>query len=188
MSNVLLYVDDFLICYRSKYVHIIERHLQRCLNKLQDWADINGFKFSESKTVCVHFCRLRKEHSDPTLTLNGKRIPVVEETKFLGLVFDRKLTFVPHLRYLRTKCLKALNLLRVVAHTSWGGDQQTLLHLYRSLIRSKLDYGCIVYCSTRNSYLKMLEPIQNHALRLCLGAFRTYPASSLCAEANEPPL
>jgi len=136
----------------------------------------------------VHFCRLRKEHSDPTLTLNGKQIPVVEETKFLGMVFDRKLTFVPHLRYLRTKCLKALNLLRVVAHTSWGGDQQTLLHLYRSLIRSKLDYGRIVYGSTRNSYLKMLEPIQNHALRLCLGAFRTCPASSLCAEANEPPL
>jgi len=60
------------------------------------------------------------------------------------LVFDRKLTFVPYLRYLRTKCLKALNLLPVVAHTSWGGNQQTLLHLYRSCIRSKLDYGCIV--------------------------------------------
>ena len=104
------------------------------------------------------------------------------------MVFDQKLTFVPHLRYLKTKCLKAINLLRVVAHTSWGGDQQTLLHLYRNLIRSKLDYGCIVYGSTRNSYLRMLEPIQNHVLRLCLGAFRTSPASSLCAEANEPPL
>ena len=38
-----LYVDDFLICYRSKHVHIIERHLQQCLNKLADWADTNGF-------------------------------------------------------------------------------------------------------------------------------------------------
>jgi len=27
-----LYVDDFLICYRSKFVHIIERHLQQTLN------------------------------------------------------------------------------------------------------------------------------------------------------------
>jgi len=34
-----LYVDDFLICYRSKYIHIIERHLQQCLNKLSNWAD-----------------------------------------------------------------------------------------------------------------------------------------------------
>ena len=53
-------------------------------------------------------------------------------------------------------------------------DQETLLHLYRSLIRSKLDYGCIVYGSARGSYLRMLDPIQNHALRLWLGAYRKY--------------
>ena len=34
----------------------------------------------------------------------------------------------------------------------------------------------------------MLDHVQNHALRLCLSAFRTPPASSLCVEANEPPL
>ena len=33
-----------------------------------------------------------------------------------------------------------------------------------------------------------LNAIQNHALRLCLGAYRTSPASSLCVEANDPPL
>ena len=53
-----LYVDDFLICYRSKHIHIIERQLQRCLNKLQNWADTNRFKFFTSKTVCMHFCVL----------------------------------------------------------------------------------------------------------------------------------
>ena len=71
---------------------------------------------------------------------------------------------------------------------SWRADQETLLHLYRSLIRSTLDYGCIVYGPARGSYLRMLDPIQNHALRLCLGAYRTSPASSLCVEANEPSL
>ena len=30
-----LYVDDFLICYRSKHIHTIERQLQQCLNKIQ---------------------------------------------------------------------------------------------------------------------------------------------------------
>ena len=123
-----LYVDDFLICYWSKYINIIERHIQRCLNKLSVWADTNGFKFSPSKTVCMHFCRLRKAHLDPSLTLNGTLIPVVEETKFLGLIFDRKLSFISHIKHLKEKCTKALNLLRVIAHTSWGADQRTLLH------------------------------------------------------------
>jgi len=85
--------------------------------------------------------------------------------------------------------MKALNLIRVVAHTFWGADQQhTLLHLYRSLVRSKLDYGCIVYGSARNPYLLMLDPVQNHALCLCLGTYRTSPSPSLCVLANEPPL
>jgi len=180
-----LYVDDFLICYRSKHIHIIERHLQQCLSKLEDWADTNGFKFSPSKTVCIHFCKLCKPNPEPTLLLNGNPVPVVEETKFLGVVFDRKLSFMAHIKHLKDKCTKALNLLRVLAHTSWGADQETLLHLYRSLIRSKLDYGCIVYGSARGSYLQMLDPIQNHALRLCLGAYKTSPTSSLCVEANE---
>ena len=34
----------------------------------------------------------------------------------------------------------------------------------------------------------MLDPVQNHALRLCVGAYRTSPSSSLCVLANEPPL
>jgi len=129
-----LYVDDFLICYRSKHIHIIERHLQQCLNKLADWADTNGLKFSPSKTVCIHFCELRKPHPELTLLLNGTPVPVVEETKFLGIVLDRNLSFIPHIKHLKDKCTKALNLLRVLAHTSWGADQETLLHLYRSLI------------------------------------------------------
>ena len=90
-------------------------------------------------------------------TLNGSPIPVVEETKFLGIIFDRKLSFLPHIRQLKEKCTKALNLLRVVAHTTWGADQQTLIHLYRSLIRSKLDYGCVVYGSAL-SLIHISEP------------------------------
>src|SRR5580692_1019634 len=42
--------------------------------------------------------------------------------------------------------------------------------------------------SARKSYVQMLDPIQNQALRLCLGAFRTTPVESLQVEANEPPL
>ena len=98
------------------------------------------------------------------------------------------MSFLPHIRYLKNKSIKALNLIRVDAHTSWGTDQDTLLLLYTLLIRSKLDYGCIVYGSARSSYLRMLDPVQNHALRLCLGAYRTSPSSSLCILANEPPL
>ena len=63
-----------------------------------------------------------------------------------------------------------------------------LIGLYRALIRSKLDYGCIVYGSARLSYIKRLDIVQNQGLRLCVGAFCTSPNQSLYVEANEPPL
>ena len=73
---------------------------------------------------------MRKQHDDPVLHLYGSPIPVVKESKFLGILFDRKLSFIPHIKYLKAKCLKALNLLKVLSHTSWGADRTTLLMQY----------------------------------------------------------
>ena len=70
-----------------------------CLNKPQQWATDNGFRFSKIKTVCMHICQKRGLHLDPQLFLDKRPIPVVEETKFLGVIFDRRLSFVPHLKY-----------------------------------------------------------------------------------------
>ena len=83
---------------------------------------------------------------------------------------------------------KSIEPLRVVAHTDWGADRKILLNLYRTIVRSKLDYGCIVYGSARPSYLKTLDTIHHQGIRLALGAFRTSPAESLLVEANEPSL
>ena len=142
-----LYVDDFCICYRSKSIGTIECQLQQILDKIENGETSSGFKFSKSKTQGVHFCQLRKQHDDLILHLYGSPIPVVEESKFLSMIFDRKLSFIPHIKSLKAKCIKALNLLKVLSHTSWGADLTTLLKLYRSLVRPKLDYGCIIYGS-----------------------------------------
>jgi ribonuclease HI len=106
----------------------------------------------------------------------------------LGVTFDQKLSFLPHIKNLKKECSNALNILRVISGSDWGADKRTMLHLYRSLIRSKLDYGAIVYGSARASYLKILDPVAHQGLRIALGAFHTTPVHSLYAEAGEPPL
>ena len=175
-----LSVDDFGASYRTKHMHAIERQLQLHLNRIDNWADNNGFKFSQSKTAPLHFCRRRGLHPDPYLVLYDNPILVKKETKFLGILLDSKLTFVHHIKGLKKKCVKALNLLRVVSNTDWGGDRTDLLRLYRALVRSKLDYGYLIYGAACKSYISLLDPIQNQGLRLSLGAFRTSPAQSLC--------
>ena len=137
-----LYVDDFLICYKTKAgVDTVERQLQLQLNKLEEWGNLNGFRFSPTKTTAVHFCCRRKCIRQPCLSIYGTRIPVKDEARFLGLIFDRKLSFLPHIKDLKCRCQNALNALKVLSNKEWGGTSDTLLNLYRSLVRSKLDYG-----------------------------------------------
>ena len=104
------------------------------------------------------------------------------------MIWDTKLTFEPHIKYLKARCQKSLNVLKVLSRTEWGADQTTLLKLYRSLVRSKLDYGCLVYGSASITSFAKLDPVHNQGLRLSLGAFRSSPVESLYVEAHEPPL
>ena len=104
------------------------------------------------------------------------------------MIWDTKLTFEPHTEYLKARCQISLNILKVLSRTEWGADQTTLLKLYRSLVRSKLEYGCKVYGSAFKVALAKLDPVHNQGLRLSLGAFCSSPVESLYVEAQEPSL
>ena len=164
----------------------LEKHIQGNLDKISAWAEINGFKFSVDKTVCMHFWKykgsrpptihMKQPHYKPDdVGIKEQPVKVVDSHKFLGLIWDRGLTFKDHIHYLKAKCIKSLQLLRVLASKSWGADSALLLRLFRALIRSKLDYGAVVYQSATQKKLDYLKPIQNEALQVFLGAFRSSP-------------
>ena len=93
-----------------------------CINSIQSLTDENGIQFTKSKTVTKN-----STHAEPDLELyDDLPTPVGTATKFLGLVFDSKLTFAAHIKYLKDRCLKATNLLRVVANKNWGAESVTL--------------------------------------------------------------
>ena len=103
----------------------------------------------------MHFCNQRKHFAEPSILLEKTPIKVLTEATFLGVIFDRTLSYSSHINYLRTNCLKALDILKVVGHTDWGVDQKTLLCLYRAFVRrSNLDYGCIVYGEPKTTFLR----------------------------------
>nr|KAG5694514.1 hypothetical protein BaRGS_030389 [Batillaria attramentaria] len=64
--------------------------------------------------------------------------------------------------------MKALDVLRVVGHTDWGGDRTVLLRLYRALVRSKLDYGLDL---TTYRKAETPDPIYFHGLQQILADF-----------------
>ena len=183
-----LFVDDLSIWLSASSTRSVERQLQVAVAQLERWSAANGLKFSTAKTVAMHFCRRRRPCPDMSVRLYGELIPVQPEVKFLGVLLDSRLTYRPHIKKLRDKCMRALNILKCVARTTYGSDRSTLLLLYRSLVRSKLDYACFIYDNTYESIKSVLDTVHHAAIRVATGAFRTTPISSLLAEAHEPPL
>ena len=82
-----------------------------------------SFDSQRQKNFSMHICQKRGLHLDPQLFLDLCPIRVVEETTFIGVIFDRRLSFIPHLKYIKKKALKSLNLLKVIGNTEWGPDR-----------------------------------------------------------------
>lgn len=183
-----LYVDDFRMAYSHDSLHVAKNRIQSCLNKVYEWTTRTGFRFSQQKTEVMVFTRKRGIYNDPELWLGPTQLRVVKETKFLGMIFDSKLNWIPHLKMLKLKCLKAMNIMKIIAYHNQGTDTKTLMRIYRALIRSKLDYGCQVYGTASPTALKMLDSVHHQALRIATGAFKTSPVESLYIEAHEPSL
>ena len=157
-----------VMCYRSRLMATTERKLQQAMNTLETWSTENIFRFSQNKTTCVHFCRQRECKEKPSLFLQNTELPVKQEVKFLEMFYDRILSFKPHIEYLRRKCQKAMNLLKVLSGVEWGADRD--LTVYKAYIQSRLDYGSIVYNSACKSCLDRLNPVQNrhHQQSVCM--------------------
>jgi hypothetical protein len=106
---------------------------------------------------------------------------------FFGIIFDSKLTWLNHIQYIHTQCIKILNCMRLLTGTKWGANSYTLRTMYFALIRSKIDYGCEVYNSASHAVKKLLDNIQIQSLRICTGSMKSASLDSLQVEMGDPP-
>ena len=90
---------------KSTTLDAIQRELQHTINRLEEWTLKNSFTISKNKSVAMHFVPIKK-CMDPALKLDNDPIHFVKEAKFLGLIWDTKLTFDPHIKYRKARCQK----------------------------------------------------------------------------------
>ena len=179
----LLYVDDFAILASSKRPNSAARQLQLSLNQIDQWCNVTGFRFSTQKTASMHICRVRNcSKCSPQLTLGRTELAHVPSYKYLGLLIDDSLTWKLHISHLKTAAISSLNVLKCVSGPASGADRTTLSRLYLAITKPKLDYGSEAYGSACRTLLQSLQPVQNAALRIITGAYRTTPIDSLHAE------
>lgn len=186
-SRLSQFADDASIHKSSPNLVFAKKRIENDLGLVQQWCDVNGFRLSPEKTQAIVFTK-RAIPPDFTLLFGQVELKLQQVIKFLGLLFDAKLLWTQHINFLLERSQKGLNVMRCLTGTDWGCEGAALFQLYRSLIRSRLDYGCQVYNSAADSVKNKLDIIQHKALRICLGVPQTTSTMAMKVELGEPPL
>lgn len=183
-----VYADDIAIWKVGNKLSITFQKVQTYLNFIIKWALDWGFKISETKSKAILFTRKNKPDIPQHITLDGTQLPLQNEIKFLGIIFDKKVQWRPQLQKLKINCQKAFNVIRSLSSTNWGADRKTLLLLYRALIRSRIDYGHSIYINCRPNIIKVINSIQYRALKFICHVLKGTPLAALQVDTGEAPL
>ena len=132
------------------------------LNVLKDWFQANQLTLNLDKTVCMHFGGNTK--TKMSIAIGGITLPMVTQTKFLGIWIDSKFNWQAHLDHLALKLIRNTNLLkRSKNHLS----MYTKRTIYYAHIYSHLVYGCTIWGNMlRKDEMDKLQKLQNSCVRL----------------------
>ena len=105
------------------------------------------------------------------LYINGRIIPRVTEIKFLGVILDENLSWIPHIEYLAKKLKISVGGLSRIRHIV----PQTLYEsLYHTLFESHLIYGIKVWGGVSHDKLEKLFIIQKKCIHILFGDQQKY--------------
>ena len=141
--------------------------LQHDLQSISYWMYQNRLSLNVKKTkLMLVGSRPRLRGIVPLIvSLNGERVQLVSEFKYLGLILDQHLCFDKHIDYVVDKTTTKLG---VLYKTRWLFDMETARMLYSALIVPHFDLGNTVYTVAAHYQLNRLQVIQNAAGQLIL--------------------
>lgn len=151
LCDVSLFADDTTISTQAKTTEETINNIQPYIDQIEKWAKNWRFELSVRKSSVVNFSTKRNESPNPSLTMYGKVIPVKDEVKFLGITIDKKLNWKTQVDNQITQITRKTNIIKVLANHKPGMRIETLILLYKSLIRSKIDYGSFLLNTTRKN-------------------------------------
>ena len=111
-----------------------------------------------------------------------------QSVKYLGVQWDFKLSWVYHIQKMIEKGKKLINLMKTISAHQWGCHPSTLLTIFKGLLRPSIEWDSLLYAQADKKFLNKLNIIQNDALRIITGCFKTTPLNVLHHMAGVEPL
>ena len=181
--NVKLFADDTSIFRVVDDLNVAASDLNHDLEVIRLWAITWRMSFNpdlSKRAVKLRFSTRKVQGQHPDIIFNGVAVDKVTTHKHPGLILDSKLSFVPHIKATISKTRKGIGLLRMLSKYL---PRNALCQIYKSYVRSHLDYGDVIYhkpsktndlffSSYLPTWMEKLESVQYSAALAVTGAWR----------------
>jgi hypothetical protein len=163
-SEIYLFADDAKI-----FKHVINvddcNDLQLSLNNLQAWSDKWLLHLNIKKCKILSFGKNNKINHNYIITEDNNNIILDRETNIsdLGVILDNQLSFSVHIQQ---KINKAFSMLGLIKRNFKNLPIYSFVILYKSMVRSHLEYCNSVWSPYKKSDIEDLEKVQKRATKI----------------------
>ena len=185
--NAALYADDLVLWCSEEHAATATYRIQIALENVAAWAESWCVTVNREKSTATLFT-LSLKAKPGKLTLGNTTLKYEDQQTYLGVTFDKRMTWKSHINQAEGKARRKLNILRKLAGTTWGATDKILKSVYQGTVRPHLEYGSNSWMTAAKTHLQMLDKVQNQALRVITGAMKTTPIGTMEETSRIPPL
>jgi len=178
-TSFISFMDNSLFISQSNSIDISNSCLYCSYNVLTNLLEKFGLVAKHSKTEIFHFNRSYGVFNPSPLDLSplGGNVLLPSNTwKYLGFIFNRKLTFHQHIDFYVNKAIFMVKCMKLLGNSSCSINPLQKHLLYRSYILPIALYGFQLWFynhALMAYHIKILNKMKRHAVIWILGAFKT---------------
>ena len=142
--SIISFMDDGLFISQNKSFDISNSHLFCSYNVITKILNKFGLIIEHSKTKVFHFNRSHSFSNPPPLNLSpvgGSILTPKSSWKYLGFIFDRKLSFHQHINYYSNRAISMVKCIKILGNSLRGIIPTQKCLLYRCCILPIALYG-----------------------------------------------
>jgi hypothetical protein len=186
-ASLGMYIDDGVIFACGDNWKTIENTMRAGYTTCLDWLKRAGLNAELDKTELIFF-RKPRERVDPPQSIylplpshsTYYSVPAANTLRYLGFFFDARLTWTHHVTVMCNRARATLKALQLLGNSVRGLDQARWRLAYNAICLPVLTYGCQLWFKGKQvTLVKKLQTVQNDAVRLISGTFRTTPRDPL---------
>lgn len=188
--SIIAFADDTVVLVEGDTVQQLTDKFTASMHSIESWAEKVKLSFSVQKTQAMVLKGPITNRRYPTLKIYRESIKFTEQLTYLGILLDRKLTFLPHIKKLAVKTKTLFQKLKQTAQLRHGVKPQIVKTIYRAVYEPIMTYGAEAWIHRINNvHLKRnLRTSQRQVLLSITGAYRTTSFLALTVVMNATPI